>query len=48
MGYCDIAVRDQAVVLLNMIYDEVDWQLQEAFKTSIRTIGQNFMINMNV
>lgn len=25
MGYCDIAVRDQAVVLLNMLYDEVDW-----------------------
>jgi len=25
MGYCDIAIRDQAVVLLNMLYDEVDW-----------------------
>lgn len=39
MGYCDITVRDQAVVLLNMLYDEVDWQLQEAFRASIRTIG---------
>ena len=27
MGYCDITIRDQAVVLLNMLYDEVDWQL---------------------
>jgi len=27
MGYPDIAIRDQAVVLLNMLYDEVDWQL---------------------
>jgi len=25
MGYYDIAVRDQAVVLLNMLYDQVDW-----------------------
>lgn len=25
MGFCDIAVRDQAVILLNMLYDGVDW-----------------------
>ena len=25
MGYQDIFVRDQAVILLNMIYDGVDW-----------------------
>ena len=45
MGYPDIAVRDQAVVLLNMLYDEVDWQLQEAFRPVIRTVGQHFIIN---
>lgn len=39
MGYCDIAIRDQSVVLLNMLYDEVDWQLQEAFRPAVRTIG---------
>ena len=45
MGYPDIAIRDQAVVLLNMLYDEVDWQLQEAFRPVIRTVGQHFIIN---
>ena len=25
LGYQDIFVRDQAVVLLNMLYDGVDW-----------------------
>jgi len=24
-GYCDISIRDQSVVLLNMLYDGVDW-----------------------
>ena len=24
-GYCDIGIRDQAIVLLNMLYDGVDW-----------------------
>lgn len=48
MGYYDIAVRDQAVVLLNMLYDQVDWQLQEAFRPVIRSVGQHFFININV
>ena len=26
-GYCDKTIRDQAIVLLNMLYDGVDWQL---------------------
>jgi len=25
LGYHDITVRDQAIVLLNMVYDGVDW-----------------------
>ena len=24
-GYCDMNIRDQVVVLLNMLYDGVDW-----------------------
>ena len=39
MGFCDITIRDQAVVLLNMLYDKLDWQLQEAFRPTIRTVG---------
>jgi hypothetical protein len=28
-----------------MLYDEVDWQLQEAFRPVVRTIGQHFIIS---
>jgi len=44
-GYCDISIRDQAIVLLNMLYDGVDWQLLEAFRPTIRCVGQHFVIN---
>ena len=26
-GYCDITIRDTAVVLMNMLYDGIEWQL---------------------
>ena len=44
-GYCDIGIRDQAIVLLNMLYDGVDWQLQEAFRPVVRSVGQHFIVN---
>lgn len=44
-GYCEIQVRDQAVVLLNMLYDGIDWQLTEAFRPVIRCVGQHFTIS---
>jgi hypothetical protein len=27
LGYVDVYVRDEAVILLNMLYDEHDWQM---------------------
>lgn len=48
MGYCEISIRDQAVVLLNMLYDGVDWQLQEAFRPIIRSVGQHFIVEAHV
>ena len=45
-GYCEISVRDQAIVLLNMLYDGVDWQLAEAFRPVIRSVGQHFIVNV--
>ena len=47
-GYCDIGIRDQAIVLLNMLYDGVDWQLQEAFRPVVRSVGQHFIVNVMV
>ena len=45
-GYYEMTVRDQAIVLLNMLYDGVDWQLQEAFRPVIRCVGQHFVVSI--
>lgn len=34
-----MSIRDQAVILLNMLYDEIDWQLQSPFKPVVRVVG---------
>lgn len=47
-GYCDMNIRDQVVVLLNMLYDGVDWQLPEAFRPVVRCVGQHFVISLIV
>ena len=39
LGYSDMLVRDQAVILLNMLYDGVDWQLGTGFQPVIRCVG---------
>jgi len=31
-----------------MLYDGVDWQLQEAFRPVVRSVGQHFTINVIV
>jgi len=43
-GYADITIRDQAIVLLNMLYDGLDLQLQEAFRPVVRCVGQHFVV----
>lgn len=43
-----MTIRDQAVVLLNMLYDGVDWQLTSAFRPIVRVVGQHFKVNMLV
>ena len=48
MGYQDIFVRDQAVVLLNTLYDGVDWQMQSAFRPVIRSVGQHFKVDLRI
>ena len=48
LGYYDMLVRDQAVILLNMLYDGVDWQLGSGFKPIIRCVGQHFKVSLTV
>ena len=43
-----MTVRDQAVVLLNMLYDGVDWQLTSAFRPVVRVVGQHFKVSLIV
>lgn len=31
-----------------MLYDGVDWQLQEAFRPVVRSVGQHFVVNVMV
>jgi hypothetical protein len=48
LGYKDIEVRDEAVIILNMLYDGIDWQLTSAFTPIIRCVGQHFKVNLVV
>ena len=48
LGYHEIGVRDQAVVFLNMLYDELDWQLTSAFRPVVRVVGQHFKVSIIV
>lgn len=48
LGFHEINIRDQAVVLLNMLYDGVDWQLSAAFRPIVRCIGQHFKVHLTV
>lgn len=48
LGYPDIGSRDNAVVLLNTLYDGTDWQLQTAFRPVIRCIGQHFKVSLTI
>ena len=48
LGYSDMLVRDQAVILLNMLYDGVDWQLGTGFQPVIRCVGQHFKVSLTV
>ena len=41
-------MRDQAVVLLNMLYDGVDWQMQSAYRPVIRCVGQHFKVDLTI
>lgn len=36
------------MVFLNMLYDEIDWQLTSAFKPVVRVVGQHFKVNIIV
>ncbi len=47
-GYKDIEVRDEAVIILNLLFDGIDGQLKSTFKPVVRCVGQHFKVNLTV
>eukprot|EP01022_Parablepharisma_sp_SALTPOND_P024880 TRINITY_DN55_c0_g1_i1.p1 TRINITY_DN55_c0_g1~~TRINITY_DN55_c0_g1_i1.p1 ORF type:complete len:1631 (+),score=215.10 TRINITY_DN55_c0_g1_i1:3219-8111(+) len=48
LGHADLEIRDQTIVLLNMLYDGVDWQFSEAFIPKVVTVDSRFSISETV
>jgi len=48
LGHQDLEIRDQAIILLNMLYDGVDWQFSEAFAPKIVSVSERLIINESV
>jgi len=48
LGHSDLEIRDHAIVLLNTLYDGVDWQHSEAFVPVIKISGTNFSIEERI
>ena len=47
LGHSEKDFRDEAVKLLNMLYDETNWQEKESYKeTSILNIGEEFNLEI--
>lgn len=47
LGHEDREIRDEAVKLLNMLYDETNWQEKDTFKdTIIKNIGEQFKFDL--
>ena len=42
LGHKESAVREKAVVFLNILYDGVDWQLKGAYRGRVGTVGNEF------
>lgn len=48
LGHSEIDVRDQSIVLLNMLIDGVDWQFAEAFTPVVTCVESEFILNISV
>lgn len=44
LGYPEEFIRDAAISYLNVLYDEVDWQLRGGFKPKIKCVGDEFKV----
>jgi len=45
LGHPIIQIRDQAVILLNVLYDGIDWHKVDPYTTTIACIGEKFQIS---
>ncbi len=44
LGHTEESIRDAAITYLNVLYDEVDWQLRGGFKPKIKCMGDEFKV----
>lgn len=44
MGHPEESIRNAAITYLNVLYDEVDWQLRGGFKPKIKCVGDEFKL----
>ena len=44
LGHPEETVRDAAITYLNVLYDDVDWQLRGGFKPKIKCVGDEFKL----
>jgi len=44
LGHPEESIRDSAITYLNVLYDEVDWQLRGGFKPKIKCVGDEFRV----
>ena len=48
MGHPLEKLREKSVVLLNSLYDEVDWQIKYSFNPKVKEVGDSFIIDYMV
>ena len=48
LGHLSMEVRDMSIVLLNVLYDGVDWQFNEPLVPVISTVRRKFLIQKQV
>lgn len=44
LGHSDESIRNASITYLNVLYDEVDWQLRGGFKPKIKCVGDEFKL----
>ena len=42
LGHKINRIKERSIILLNCVYDEVDWQLKQSYSPVIKQVGQKW------